>query len=109
MKREPRLSGGKRIADLLTSNDPVKSAIQIALGLEKSILPIQGPPGTGKTYTGAQMIIALVIAKKKVGVTAISHSVIRTMFEKMNTMDDSHIVLASMITHTIEHTKLIVV
>lgn len=84
MKREPLLTGGQKISDFNTNQDTVESAIQIALNLDKSILPIQGPPGAGKTYTGANMIIALVKAKKKVGVTAISHSVVRTMFEKVH-------------------------
>ena len=39
--------------------------------------PIQGPPGSGKTYTGAQMVlVALVAAGQRVGVTANSHKVI---------------------------------
>ena len=83
MKREPLLTGGKKIRDFTSISDPVESAIQLALNLDKSILPIQGPPGAGKTYLGAKMILALIKAKKKVGVTAISHSVIRTMFEKI--------------------------
>ena len=38
---------------------------------------IQGPPGAGKTFTGARMICELVKAGKKIGVTALSHKVIR--------------------------------
>ncbi|MGC1240790.1 MAG: TM0106 family RecB-like putative nuclease, partial [Chryseosolibacter sp.] len=88
MRREPRLREGRRIADFINHADPVQRAIQIALNLDRGILPIQGPPGTGKTYTGARMILALVKAKMKVGVTAISHSVIRTMFEKVKEVAD---------------------
>ncbi|HET9485961.1 MAG TPA: TM0106 family RecB-like putative nuclease [Chryseosolibacter sp.] len=88
MKRAPRLTGGKKIADLSGKGDALNHAIQIALELERSILPIQGPPGAGKTYAGASMILALLMAKKKVGVTAISHSVIRTMFEKVKELAD---------------------
>jgi predicted RecB family nuclease len=83
MKRIPKLLDGQEGSYLLPGEDVVSAAIRIALNLDKSILPIQGPPGTGKTYTGAKMIIALVKAKKKVGITAISHSVIRTLFEKI--------------------------
>ncbi|HEX8039763.1 MAG TPA: TM0106 family RecB-like putative nuclease, partial [Chryseosolibacter sp.] len=82
MKREPRLADGKRIANVV-HEDPAQAAVHIALNLDRSILPAQGPPGAGKTYTGARMILALLAAKKKVGVTAISHSVIRTMFEEV--------------------------
>lgn len=88
MKRAPRLSGEKQIIDLLKKGDDVQSAIDIALDLQRSILPVQGPPGAGKTYTGAKMIIELIKAKKTVGVTAISHSVIRTMFEKVKELAD---------------------
>jgi len=62
----------------------VDGAIRLSLGLDKSVLAIQGPPGTGKTYTGAKMIIALVTAGKKVGITAVSHKVIRNLFDKVS-------------------------
>jgi uncharacterized protein len=88
MKREPVLVDGKKVSDFTKTKDAVECAVQLALHLDKSILPIQGPPGAGKTYTGAQMILALIQAKKKVAVTAISHSVIRTMFEKVKEQAD---------------------
>lgn len=84
MRRSPLLLDGTRGASVQDGEDIVKAAVRLALNLNKSILPIQGPPGTGKTYTGARMIIELIKAKKRVGVTAISHSVIRTLFEKVN-------------------------
>jgi uncharacterized protein len=84
MRRPPLLVDGKAITDYLKGDDVVNSAIQTALALDRSVLAIQGPPGAGKTYTGAKMIIALLQAGKRVGVTAISHSVIRTMFDKVN-------------------------
>src|SRR6202030_3479761 len=43
---------------------------------EPSILPVQGPPGSGKTFSGAHMIVELVRAGRRVGITAISHKVI---------------------------------
>ena len=58
-------------------------AVQIATGLDRTVLPIQGPPGAGKTYIGAQMIRALVLAGKKVGVTATSHKVIHNLLEEV--------------------------
>ena len=45
------------------------------------MLPIQGPPGTGKTFTGSHMILELIKAGKKVGVTAVSHEVIRNLLK----------------------------
>jgi uncharacterized protein len=49
--------------------------------LADSVLAIQGPPGAGKTYTGARMICELVQQGKKVGITAVSHKVIRKLLE----------------------------
>lgn len=89
MKRTPLLSQGRSILEVLKGTDPVSGAIQAALDLQSSVLAIQGPPGAGKTYTGASMILALLKAKKKVGVTAISHSVIRTVFEKVKELADA--------------------
>jgi KaiC/GvpD/RAD55 family RecA-like ATPase len=56
----------------------VDAARRIASSLNHSVLAIQGPPGSGKTYTGARMICELIRQKKKVGITAVSHKVIRT-------------------------------
>ena len=44
-----------------------------ATQLDHGCVAIQGPPGTGKTYTGAQIIRALVNAGRRVGVTAMTH------------------------------------
>jgi uncharacterized protein len=55
----------------------------VALALDDSALPIQGPPGSGKTYTGAQMVLALVAAGRKVGVTANSHKVIGHLLDEI--------------------------
>ncbi|MBA4057319.1 MAG: nuclease, partial [Marivirga sp.] len=88
MKRRPKLLDGKEGAELLPGESVVDGAIRIALNLDRSILPIQGPPGTGKTHTGARMIIELAKAKKKIGVTAISHRVITTLLEKVKELSD---------------------
>jgi predicted RecB family nuclease len=88
MNRKPQLLDGKEGADVLPNEDVVDAAIRLALNLNRSILPIQGPPGTGKTHTGARMIIELVKAKKKIGVTAISHRVITTLLEKVKQLSD---------------------
>jgi hypothetical protein len=45
------------------------------------VLPVQGPPGAGKTFTGARMIVDLVKAGRKVGITALSHKVIGNLVE----------------------------
>jgi predicted RecB family nuclease len=81
MKRNPQLVGEKHGAYIEEGEEPVDAAIRIALNLDRSVLAIQGPPGTGKTYTGSRIIIELVKAGKKVGITAVSHKVIRNLAE----------------------------
>ncbi len=89
MNRKPRLKDGHQGAWLQPGESTLEAAIRIALNLDRSLLPIQGPPGAGKTYTGAKMIIELVKAGKKIGVTAISHRVITTLFEKVKELSES--------------------
>jgi uncharacterized protein len=84
LKKRPNMGGGNLGSLLLPNEDVVKGAIRIALNLEKSVLAIQGPPGSGKTYTGAMMILELAKQGKKIGVTAVSHKVIRNLFNKAN-------------------------
>jgi uncharacterized protein len=59
-----------------------ETALRIALDLEHGILPVQGPPGTGKTHLGGSVIAELVKRGKRIGVTAVSHKVIRNLLDK---------------------------
>ena len=52
---------------------------QLARALDRSYLLVQGPPGTGKTYTGARLIVDLIAAGHRVGVTALSHRAINNL------------------------------
>jgi uncharacterized protein len=79
LSARPRLSQGTLAAR--PGETDVERARRLALALEQSVLPIQGPPGAGKTYTGARMICELVRAGKRVGVTALSHKVIRNLLD----------------------------
>ena len=63
--------------------DLVPAARRLALGLDRSVLPIQGPPGSGKTYTGARIITTLLAAGRRVGVTAQSHQVITNLLNQV--------------------------
>lgn len=77
LRSSPRIAGrprGEPVAD--HSEDPGVAARRVVVQLDRTCLPIQGPPGTGKTYTGARMILDLIAAGRKVGVTATSHKVI---------------------------------
>ena len=61
----------------------VACARRAVLALDGGILAIQGPPGAGKTFTGARIIIDLVRAGKRVGITAVSHKVIRNLLDEV--------------------------
>lgn len=79
----PRLldwQGGTLVRDNETLVD---AAIGRALALDHSALFIQGPPGTGKTHTSAHMILALIAAGKKVGVSSNSHKAINNLLGKI--------------------------
>ena len=54
----------------------LEAACRLIEAIEAGALAIQGPPGSGKTYTGAHMIVRLLDAGKRVGITANSHKVI---------------------------------
>jgi predicted RecB family nuclease len=81
--RDLLLRGAPRLAEhsagLDSGDDEVATARRLALELDHGVLPVQGPPGTGKTFTGSRMIVELVKAGKRVGVTAVSHEVIRNL------------------------------
>ncbi|HZF27786.1 MAG TPA: TM0106 family RecB-like putative nuclease [Gammaproteobacteria bacterium] len=78
--REQRLAAAVGVAP--GKVDPeVAEARRLGFELEHGVLPIQGPPGTGKTFTGSHMIVELLKAGKKVGVTAVSHEVIRNLLK----------------------------
>jgi uncharacterized protein len=61
--------------------DGQATAVALATRLDATTLAIQGPPGAGKTTTGADMILALVAAGKRVGITALGHKVIGNLLE----------------------------
>ncbi|MFO1303187.1 MAG: TM0106 family RecB-like putative nuclease [Burkholderiales bacterium] len=56
-------------------------AYRAVTALDDSYLFIQGPPGSGKTTVGSQLIVALIRAGKRVGVTSNSHKVIHNLLD----------------------------
>ena len=80
LRRPPRLSSGEQLKQL-ASETPANTVARIGLALEESTFAIQGPPGSGKTYAGARMICEFLRKGKKIGVTALSHKVIRKLLE----------------------------
>ncbi len=77
--RSPRLSQGA--FEQRVGETAVEFAVRLAPFLDSTVLPIQGPPGAGKTFTGAHMICELVRQGRKVGITAVSHKVIRNLLD----------------------------
>jgi AAA domain/RNase_H superfamily len=62
---------------------PAEVVVRVGLGLDGEVLAVQGPPGTGKTHAAAHLIRALLDSGKRVGVTALSHSVIRHVLDEV--------------------------
>jgi len=87
LKRElPKIkgvkSGDKIIPDTNDIDQNLNNIIKAVENLDESYLFLQGPPGSGKTHTGAHIILALIKAGKKVGVTSNSHSAINNLLQK---------------------------
>ncbi|MGE0393636.1 MAG: TM0106 family RecB-like putative nuclease [Vicinamibacterales bacterium] len=78
LRRPPRLVSGTFGSDAAAAT---AYARDIVLRLSDTCLAIQGPPGAGKTYTGAQMVVALARAGRRVGVMAHSHKAIETLMQ----------------------------
>lgn len=81
LRHAPRLAAAPGPALRHDGEELLAAARRLVLELQESVLPVQGPPGAGKTYMGARMICELVRAGRKVGVTAVSHKVIRNLLE----------------------------
>jgi AAA domain len=82
LRRPPRLAGQETIAAPV-GEEAKTTACRVVGALDHSVFAIQGPPGAGKTYTGARMICQLVKKGKKVGITALSHKVIRKLLNEV--------------------------
>jgi predicted RecB family nuclease len=82
LRKRPRLARGETL-EPRAGESPASTASRIVSALEDSVFAIQGPPGAGKTFTGARMICELVRQGKKIGITALSHKVIRKLLEEV--------------------------
>jgi len=82
LRKAPRLAHEESVAPL-AAEEPVVTACRIVTALDDSVFAIQGPPGAGKTYTGARMICQLLKQGKKIGITALSHKVIRKLLDEV--------------------------
>ena len=81
--RKPPNAGQPNGDRLASPDEPAEAAARrLVAQLDASYLAVQGPPGSGKTTVGAEMIVDLAAAGKRVGVTATSHKVIGQLLEK---------------------------
>ena len=69
----PRLLGPRELHDVL----------DVTRRLDQSYLFVQGPPGSGKTYNGARVIVELLRAGKRIGVTSNSHKAIHNLLDEV--------------------------
>ena len=79
----PRLRGRPRGAAIQSAAIDERSLRETVEALDDSYLFIQGPPGAGKTYFGARLILDMLAAGKKVGVTANSHKAIHNLLDEV--------------------------
>lgn len=78
----PRFTtGGGPVGGVFT--DDLADMTRWVTSLDNSYAAIQGPPGTGKTYSAAHLIYALILAGRRVGVTATTHHAIDNVLEKV--------------------------
>lgn len=91
LREPPRLSGSEslNVSDTEEFGDELA---RIVSALDFSVLAVQGPPGSGKTTSAARAIDTLVTqGRLKIGVTALSHAVIRHLLETIVTQGSGHI------------------
>lgn len=79
-RNPPRFVSG-RSGNIQTLDRNVQ--MQLVADLDHSYLFIQGPPGSGKTCAAASIILALIAAGKRVGVTAPSHRAIHNVLDEI--------------------------
>jgi uncharacterized protein len=83
LRARPRCADAPGAALVRPGEDLLAACVRLALAQTEGVLPIQGPPGTGKTHAGAHMIVALLKAGRRVGITANSHRVITNLLDKV--------------------------
>ncbi len=82
LRREfPLVSGIESGAPLLPENAEVSDIASVIGRMDHSVIFIQGPPGAGKTYTASHVILDLLKAGKRIGVSSNSHKAIVNLLE----------------------------
>lgn len=83
LNRAPRLVGIEAGESIQHAATTVATLADVMTRLNSSYLFIQGPPGSGKTYYGARVIVGLLRAGKRVGVTSNSHAAIHNLLDEI--------------------------
>ena len=79
----PKLQNHEAGTALVPEGATLPRIISALERLDHSYLFIQGPPGAGKTFTGARVILALLKAGKRVGVSSNSHKAIINLLQEV--------------------------
>jgi predicted RecB family nuclease len=83
-REEPRLRGRSPGQPVLAGQRPLlDEALEAVRSLEGSHVFVQGPPGAGKTFTGSHLIVALLAAGFRVGVSSNSHKAIHNLLAEV--------------------------
>jgi predicted RecB family nuclease len=84
LREPPKLSNSESLK-VSDTEDFADELARIVSALDFSVLAVQGPPGSGKTTSAARAIDTLVTKRNlKIGVTALSHSVIRHLLKTIS-------------------------
>jgi predicted RecB family nuclease len=70
--------------------DLLAATSRVVTNLRQSCLFIQGPPGTGKTYVASHVIVALLRAGHKVGISSNSHKAINNLLAAVEQAAKAH-------------------
>jgi uncharacterized protein len=83
LRRAPRCGQSQDAPLRQPREDDLEASRRLVSSLDHGTLAIQGPPGSGKTHTAAEMVVELVSAGKRVGLSATSHKVIENFLSKV--------------------------
>jgi uncharacterized protein len=83
LRRPPRCGQGEGAPLRQPGEDDLEAACRLVSCLDRGTLAIQGPPGSGKTHTAAEMVVRLLSAGKRIGISATSHKVIENFLGKI--------------------------
>ncbi len=82
-RRLPSLRGCAPGATIQPGRLTLEAISAIVRSVRSGALVVQGPPGTGKTTAGAHAIVDLLLAKKRVALTALSHKALHNLLRKI--------------------------